>query len=376
MLMESFEVENFRSLKHLKLEKLARVNVLVGKNNSGKTSVLEGVFVFTCIETPTWIRNIESERNKHDSRRDLRYFFYGFDSESAIKLAADYKPVAPTTGPLIRMSATLNLVDRATLKEQEPSPELRVAGTRRAAFPSAVLVNLLTPNNADIISYEVVNRTSEKPAYLNPLSDTARKFILDHADHPPISRNLVAMVSTTLDTDYLSEELEKLKVAKKDAKLLDMLQLIDPRIKSVDLGGGGQIYLNLGERFRTLSPLSLMGEGIQRLLEIVTTIASNVGGIVLIDEIDNGLHYSALRVLWKGILQAAREYDVQVFATTHSAEALRHLTWVLNEEEYADYRPDVAAYTLIRAKDDTVKSFRYDSEQLEFAMEHDMEVRN
>ncbi len=98
--------------------------------------------------------------------------------------------------------------------------------------------------------------------------------------------------------------------------------------------------------------------------------------MLLIDEIDNGLHYSALRILWKGILQAAREYDVQIVATTHSAEALRHLTWVLGEEEHAEYRDDVAAYTLIRADDDTVRSYRYDYEQLEFALEHDMEVRN
>jgi hypothetical protein len=57
-------------------------------------------------------------------------------------------------------------------------------------------------------------------------------------------------------------------------------------------------------------------------------------------------------------------------------EALRHLTWVLDDEEYKDYHADVAAYTLIRAKDDTVSSFRYDASQLEFAMEHDIEVRN
>ncbi len=119
-----------------------------------------------------------------------------------------------------------------------------------------------------------------------------------------------------------------------------------------------------------------MGEGIQRLLLIVSVIISRAGGLILIDELDNGLHYSALRVLWKAILYAARKHDVQVIATTHSAEALRHLTWVLDDEEYKDYRNDVASYTLIRAKDDTVRSYRYDYEQLDFAMEHDMEVRN
>ena len=109
---------------------------------------------------------------------------------------------------------------------------------------------------------------------------------------------------------------------------------------------------------------------------MISAIATNTGGIVLVDEIDNGLHYSALRILWKGILQAAREYDVQVFATTHSAEALRHLTWVLDEEENASFRDDVAAYTLIRADDDTVRSYRHDYEQLDYALDHGVEIRN
>lgn len=105
-------------------------------------------------------------------------------------------------------------------------------------------------------------------------------------------------------------------------------------------------------------------------------MAHTPGAVIQIDEIDNGLHYSTLRILWKGILQAAREFDVQVFVTTHSAEALRNLTWVLDDEENASYRDEVAAYTLIRAKDDTVSSFRYDASQLEFALEHDIEIRN
>lgn len=100
------------------------------------------------------------------------------------------------------------------------------------------------------------------------------------------------------------------------------------------------------------------------------------GAVVLIDEVDNGLHYSALRILWKGILQAAREYDVQVFATTHSAEALRHLTWVLDDEENASYRDEVAVYTLIRADDDTVRTYRHDYEQLDYALDHGVEIRN
>lgn len=83
-----------------------------------------------------------------------------------------------------------------------------------------------------------------------------------------------------------------------------------------------------------------------------------------------------MRVLWKGILQVAREYNVQIVATTHSAEALRHLTWVLDDEENISYRDDVAAYTRIRADDDTVRSYWRDYEQLDYALDHGLEICN
>lgn len=190
------------------------------------------------------------------------------------------------------------------------------------------------------------------------------------------SRHVISEILTTnVNQGLLSQKVETLRFNKSDGQVLLTMQAIDPRIKSIELGASGQIYFDLGNDFRTLLPLNLMGEGIQRLLDVITSIAHTAGGIVLIDEIDNGLHYSALRTLWKGVLQAAREYDVQVFATTHSAEALRHLTWVL-DDECKEYRDDVAAYTLIRADDDTVRSYRHDYGQLEYALEHGIEVRN
>ena len=89
MLMDSFEVENFRSLRHLKLEKLARVNLLVGKNNSGKTSVLEALYALTNADMPTW--HLVVDRGVKEARVDAAYFFYKFDaSQNAISLKASY----------------------------------------------------------------------------------------------------------------------------------------------------------------------------------------------------------------------------------------------------------------------------------------------
>ena len=360
MLMDSFEVENFRSLKHLKLEKLARVNLLVGKNNSGKTSVLEALFALTRIEVADWFDLLENNRGIDYSDHDFSSLFYGLSSKNIVQVGAYYRDTG--RGPK-RFRFRLDLITESARSRRKERKILRVsilAGTGK------------TPH-----SFTLKNASDEddEAEYIG-VSDGADEFLEDGLPSNIEPRHSSELLSTGINLTQLSEELSDLILGKEENVLLAIMQEVDPRIISLVLDAKGQVHFNLGNGFDSLFPINFMGEGIQRLLCVVTSIAATAGGFVLIDELDNGLHYSALRILWKGILQAAHEYDVQIVATTHSAEALRHLTWVLDEEENASYRDEVAAYTLIRADDDTVRSYRHDYGQLEYALEHGIEVRN
>jgi ABC-type multidrug transport system ATPase subunit len=71
-----------------------------------------------------------------------------------------------------------------------------------------------------------------------------------------------------------------------------------------------------------LIPLPLLGEGTVRLLEILLAISTTRDGVVLIDEIENGLHYSVLKKVWKAIAQYARKSNSQIVTTTHSWESI------------------------------------------------------
>lgn len=378
MLMDSFEVENFRSLKHLKLEKLARVNLLVGKNNSGKTSVLEALFALRGFGSAGWLSIIENERGLAGGKSDFRYLFYRFDAAKPIRLAVTHcESDSDTLSPSSSLDVTLELKGQSTFKERELSSRETMRGDSRRSNSAALRVTLRSPMASEPIVFEIGLWDGSSEYYCMPVSDAAEEMLKQGLPFPAVSRYGGSEILTTnIDYQTLSAKLESLKFNKLDASLIKAMQRIDSRIQTIELGVGGQIYLDLGDNFRTLLPLNLMGEGIQRLMDVTSAIVIGKGNVVFIDEIDNGLHYSALRILWKGILQAAREYDVQVFATTHSAEALRHLTWVLDDEENASYRDDVAAYTLVRADDDTVRSYRHDYEQLDYALDHGLEVRN
>ncbi|WP_175470968.1 AAA family ATPase [Hymenobacter psychrophilus] len=370
--MDSFEVENFRSLKHLKLEKLTRVNLLVGKNNSGKTSVLEALFAISGIEDANWLSIIEKERGLINNEFDFRYIFYGFDSTLSVVLSAIHRD---EKGESHTLRASMGIRKRLYAKEHDTTIHSRSSVLTRKPEANVLLISVVSPTTVKPIEISMGRDNNGHDLFIKTSIKSDKE--LAGLRFPGSSRYMVSEILTTnIDRLTLGQKLEDLKFNKIDAPLLDIMKIIDIRIEDISLSTSGQIYLDLGANFRTLLPLNLMGEGVQRLLDIAAAVAHSSGGIVLIDEIDNGLHYSALRILWKGILQAAREYDVQVFATTHSAEALRHLTWVLDNEENADYRNDVAAYTLIRADGDMVRTYRYDYEQLDYALDHGVEVRN
>ena len=321
MLMDSFEVENFRSLKHLKLEKLARVNLLVGKNNSGKTSVLEALYALTRMEMPDWFDLIEENRGIEEEDRDFKSLFHGFDASKTVQIKAIYQKIG--RGPK-KFQASFSLVTDSAARTRKKE--------KRGLFVS-VLIGTKNPLHRLILT-----RNGEDEMEYRTDSEAAKKFADGDLPENIAPRHTGEFLSTVINLDVLSDQLSDLSLNKRDGAVLAIMQRIDARIVSISLSSKGHIQFDLGEEFGMLSRINSMGEGIQRLLCIVAAIATNPGGTLLIDEIDNGLHYSALRILWKGILQAAREYDVQIVATTHSAEALRHLTWVLDEEENASYQ--------------------------------------
>jgi AAA15 family ATPase/GTPase len=119
-----------------------------------------------------------------------------------------------------------------------------------------------------------------------------------------------------------------------------------------------------------LVPVPLMGEGMGRLLTILLAIAEAKGGLVMVDEIDTGFHYSILRDVWLAIARAARENDVQILATTHSWECVT----AAHESFAASETYDLRIHRLDRI-DESVTSVTYDRETAEVAVASGLEMR-
>ena len=110
----------------------------------------------------------------------------------------------------------------------------------------------------------------------------------------------------------------------------------------------------------------------RRITSLLLAISTTPDGIVFIDEIENGLHYSVQTSVWEAIAEAARAYNVQIFTTTHSYEMIR----AAHEAFHIEGAGNFHFYRLSRDRENNeVRAVSYDEETLGAALEAGFEVR-
>jgi predicted ATP-dependent endonuclease of OLD family len=112
-----------------------------------------------------------------------------------------------------------------------------------------------------------------------------------------------------------------------------------------------------------------MGDGMWRMLAMAIAIARSAGGMLLVDEIDTGLHYTVMSDMWRLVFGAARELDVQVFATTHSFDCIQSLAEVCVNGDPHDH------VTLQRIESGGPKAVPYSEAEIAQAAKRNIEVR-
>jgi hypothetical protein len=135
----------------------------------------------------------------------------------------------------------------------------------------------------------------------------------------PVVFSSVRIRSNTEDAARLSQVL-----ADDSARfLVEALQILEPQIQSLSVLthlGEAMVYATMASS-RSVT-VALLGDGTSKFLHTLLAVATAPNGLVLIDEIENGIHYSVMPRVWKAILQAASSYNTQIFVTTHSYEML------------------------------------------------------
>ncbi len=180
---------------------------------------------------------------------------------------------------------------------------------------------------------------------------------------------LGARIRISLQED--SERFGKLEIIGRQDVLLRTLKIVEPRLNKLSvIVSGGVPILNGDIGIGRLFPLPFMGEGMARVASLVLAIGNASNGVVMIDEIENGLHHTIIPKIWLAIGEAAREFNTQIFATTHSRECIEAAHNAFKENGIYDFK----LHRLERIEG-CIRAISYDQETLEAAIETGLEVR-
>jgi hypothetical protein len=168
-----------------------------------------------------------------------------------------------------------------------------------------------------------------------------------------------------------AQRYSQLETVGRQDEVLESLKIVEPRLKRLAvLVTGGLPMINGDIGIGRLVPLPLLGEGTVRLLEILLAISTTRDGVVLIDEIENGLHYSVLKKVWKAIAQYARKSNTQIVITTHSWESIEAAHQAFSE----DYVYDFCLHRL-ECINGIISAITYDKDLLSASVKAQLEVR-
>ncbi|MCI0464130.1 MAG: ATP-binding protein [Gemmataceae bacterium] len=348
---QNFTAKNFRCFHGLLLTPLARVNLIAGKNNTGKTPLLEAIHIHSHPEHCKLLFDIHSRRGMTEGppydAETARWLFYDGHAEHGLELIN--QSLDGTTRTL-----QIWFLDATTALQRFP--------------PIAPILNQPAFGGAQAL---IIMRTEEHGKEGFVVGTVAQGGITWSGKPAPWRGRSVYLGSASQTGEGDLQAFSEVESANRQEEVLASLRLIEPRLRRLSLlllGGKPVIHGDVG--LSRLVPIPLMGEGMRRLLSIVLAIVTAPGGRVLIDEIENGLHHSVLARVWQVIADAAERADAQVFATTHSYECIAAAHQAFSERPTYDLR----LHRLDRT-DGEIRVATYDKDTLETATDMSLEVR-
>ena len=352
--IKNITIKNFRGIDHLTIEDFSRVNVFLGQNNSGKTTMLEAIAMLMSMSNPDVPQAINAVRARKPFSNfiDVQYFFNNLDVTTPPEVKAEL-----SDGSFRHLTLALSYVfDELADPKNEPQQQMG----------AVKYVNTLKMN------FEIAKGTTRQ-SHKSWLRVNPQGFVVNRKVADGYLENKRAWLTPSdLMTSNLANDLAELFKRNRKDTILALLKLFDTRINSIEILTD-DIYIGFEGMSQMLS-VSMMGDGLRRYLNIVASAANPLIDILLIDEIDNGLHYSVYKKLWQALFALAEASNKQIFVTTHSKETLGYLNKML--EEHVEYQQELRIFTLEKTRLKGYQAYRLTYNGLQEATANDIELRS
>lgn len=358
-MLSSLKVKNFRSLQDVKIPKLGLLNLIVGNNNSGKSSLIEALLIYANSSDEMLLNELAYNHGEpllfdRDEEENISSFlpcesFFSnrsFPKEDNVKIEI---------GEMDNENNVLSIehcFERELLiKIDDEDGE----GIRRIKYEPISKSELEDSSIKNIISLRDPQLNDQIRSILKvERSGAIKRIFLDDLRRRPSFRGFDAkynipysyIPTSFLNADELALEWDKLVLTPYQDHIIEALKIIEPNVENISFIKSGN---NRRSRFRNREespertpivklstqsrpfPLSSMGDGMLRVLQLIIKLHSARDGVLLVDEFDNGLHHSVQEKVWELVFSLAKDLNIQVFATTHSYDCVKAFSKVARD---------------------------------------------
>jgi AAA15 family ATPase/GTPase len=363
-MIKNIEIDNFRCFNKTKVDGFSRINLFGGKNNSGKTALLESVLLglspkIVSVENLRRLRKIAIGFQKELPERAWDHLFLDTKAASNIRLNSD-------NGDLFDLSMFVDqsvkdfeeyAKSKSNENEDEDETDIKEVVSSQDSIRSTLHLKYKVNGN-------VFNNTGL--AY-------KKGILINNVNIPDIKIVNLIPANAKASNTSLVQEYDKAFLNGLREEILKGLQVIDADIDDVQSIYSGSPMLFIRTKKRGFLPIGLYGDAINKVADFLLKIINNRDSILLIDEIENGIHYSNQEYLWEKLFQLSELFNVQIFTTTHSLEMIKAFERVISREQFSN---DGTYFELLRhIKTNEIVANRRDHNSLEYEIENNFPLR-
>jgi hypothetical protein len=315
-MLHAVHIDRYRGIARCVAEGLGRVNLVVGKNDSGKTSFLEAIELADEAENAGHIllfwqqHRLARTTRAHDLERFWRPLFFGLDARTGFSVS------------VTRDDGARQAVDVREGTDADPVVPVAHDDDFRLDLDDTRVDHELVPNETPTWVLDIMRTGYDGIQSRQQVIATPKRLKIPRL----VRRQGGAWIpSDSAVGDDEIKYLSRLTQQGGERVVTDVLRAVDSRVSGVQLLAPGgdipELFVRLDDGPRVL-PLRLMGEGIQRSFAIAAAAAVDESPALYIDTIERGLHRSVLDALWRCIAAGSRGRNLQIFASAHSEECV------------------------------------------------------
>ena len=382
-MLNSLQITNFRTFKKLCLNRLGKVNLIVGRNNVGKTSLLEAVHLYSSDDVVDAVVRLLERRQEYSLEKDRRIVLFNnlFHRDAEEPAEIEMGETSGDNQLVIRpyiwkgnqeiVEIRENIISiikaiRFNFNDQELQTEEWFAG-KLDALEKTEIVTIEKLKNNEVLT---VKRGTEAPQFISMESYNQSQGLGKDRE----LKSSFFLPFSGLDDDYIkpAELWDRVVLSEREDAVLDALRVIQPDLERIVMVQGKRSQrLAMAKLIQQKTmPLRSLGDGMNKLFELALGLVNaGEGRAFLVDEIDSGLHFTTLVDVWRLVFRTAEKLNVQVFATTHSWDCLEAF------QKAASEHPDDALLIRLERSEADVTAEIFSEEDLAIIARESIEVR-